>query len=554
MAARGVRHLLAALLLCPRCAHGLPVVGEVMSSFQQLAICVVIVALLALSWYMRRRILFLLTGDDKLHCSPETTLFRCCCLCCNTCTGDWTRCLTNFTCVPHRYRNRNLVQMFGQSIGLRTYPVHLSHIIVGNLPCDARGDFYLDVENDLNPAMVTSVAEGANPRIVKFPEVFTIRVRRQLLRSWVTISVKDLNIVGSEKLCSLSVSHAKLLEWAAEGGTRRLEMKVATYDEFESPPWIMFEVAFPEEIADADELVAENHVLISDDSIQGQPSTTHIDNPNGTVSLTHSRSFFMREASLSEVKALYPLKNASGHRVDEPDEEVLFQFHKERRRIDACLCLLVTVVLSTVLVYWCFRSFAMACHNQMKLMLVQQTIDNGTVELSNAVTARMARFDYIEKLCAKNETQGLDRLGDKCNPYMSSVKKFCRQIPMQNRPCAYEHAIWKHTGTPVALPFFRCFRCTEVQWDMYDRSAELITIALLVGLVVCHQLAHCYKQHEIALWREEHNGKKLDVLSRLNRSSSSRRSVSQSGSATGSLRSNSRFNIFRTARPDTLGS
>lgn len=579
-AAGAARCVLAALLCCPECVHGavghvsnaVGAVGDVLNSFEEIGVIGIVCVVLAIAYYMRRRILFLLTGDDKLHCTPETTFYRCCCLCCNTCTGDWTRCLTNFTWVPHRYRNRNLVQVFGQGIGLKTHPVEIGQIVVGNLPFEGRGDFYLDVENDLNPAMVTSVAEGANPRIVKFPEVFTIRVRKQLFRQYVVISVKELNVVGHQKLCSLSVAHSRLLDWASEGGIRRLEMQVASWDEFESPPWIMFEASFPELHVEAEELIAENNLLIHDRSMDELPQTDHVDNPNGTVSVTHSRSFFLREASLSEVKSMYPLKTPAGHRVDEPDESELWRFQREKALINACVSILVAVVVSVLIAYWCFRSFIMDCHDQIKIMLVEEKIDNGTVNLSNDVTNRLARYDFIELQCSKNVTKGLALLGDDCNPWPIEVTNYCRQLQREARPCAYEHLIYKHMGTVISIPFLLCTHCTERRWDIYDKEAAVITVVLLIGLYLCQQLAHWFKHHEMLRWRSEHSHRKNEMLSRLNsgrsessssrlpRAQSSRRGSSprspsgrspggRSVSPSGSLRSNSRMSsIFKTAR------
>merc|ERR1719409_930047 len=172
----------------------------------------------------RENVMLALTGDTHIHANILDCLWSTL-RCCGTCTGDWTRRFTSSSCCPvalHcgcctlNVKNKNIVKEFGRLIGFATHDVEFKNITVGDLPFPTRGDFYLTVECSSNPDQVTSLREDADPKVVHFPEVLTMRMRKSWLENKVMIKVRELNVLGSQELCELRISAMNVIDWREE--------------------------------------------------------------------------------------------------------------------------------------------------------------------------------------------------------------------------------------------------------------------------------------------------------------------------------------------------
>lgn len=90
------------------------------------------------------------------------------------------------------------------------------NVIVGDLPFSGKGDFFITVESGSNPRQSTAVVHGGYPKVVHFRDRIIINVRDSMLEPRVVFHVWELNIAGSEKLCSLELSAKSIIHYAEE--------------------------------------------------------------------------------------------------------------------------------------------------------------------------------------------------------------------------------------------------------------------------------------------------------------------------------------------------
>mmetsp|Transcript_41630 Transcript_41630/g.89368 ORF Transcript_41630/g.89368 Transcript_41630/m.89368 type:complete len:484 (-) Transcript_41630:369-1820(-) len=316
---------------------------EFVSQIITVAVVLVVVAFMIKH---RDRVLIALTGDDRIHVTPMDCIYFSFCRCCGVCNGDWTRPLTRLCCCPVRWRNVNLVRELSKFLGITAYTVELKNLVVGDLPFNSRGDFYLQVECSSNPPMTTALAEEKLPKVIHFPEILTLRLRWSLWEPSVKISVRELNIFGSQELCYCYIGAMHLLDWAAspQDAMKRFNMRPSADNEVdrETPAWVLLEVALPADDRDLD-------------SFHGGPDTVRTATGQGHYDDWH----------LSQFKHEYALLDASGHAMQEPLEEDLAgieyceQFFRRVERTLLCIGLFALTV-PTVATLWagdCYRRY-----------------------------------------------------------------------------------------------------------------------------------------------------------------------------------------------------
>merc|ERR1719171_3421239 len=205
---------------------------------------VLISVLLLLAWKYRDRIIFLFTGDDRLHFGVLDLVWFWCCRCAGCCDGEWTRMITCWC------GHINLVKEFGRKVGLVSVPIEIQNIVAGDIPFNKKGDFYLTVECGDNPPMSTSIAENCDPTVIHLATVIEARVRDSPLENQLRFVVKELNIFGSDELCELRLNAQKVHEWLRKdsGKIRRFQMTAMDRSsDFRSPPWLAMEFHYKDE-------------------------------------------------------------------------------------------------------------------------------------------------------------------------------------------------------------------------------------------------------------------------------------------------------------------
>eukprot|EP00928_Gymnodinium_smaydae_P022661 TRINITY_DN18965_c0_g2_i1.p1 TRINITY_DN18965_c0_g2~~TRINITY_DN18965_c0_g2_i1.p1 ORF type:complete len:520 (+),score=73.44 TRINITY_DN18965_c0_g2_i1:96-1655(+) len=364
-------------------------------------IAVLIIVLIAMYRHWDR-VMLALTGDTHMHGGILDFLWYIL-RCGDTCTGEWTRCVTRCPFCPRRWRGVNLVHEFGKAIGFHSYSVELKNITVGDIPFNGRGDFYLTIECKHNPDQVTSLAERKEPYVVYFPENITLRMRYSPLEEKVKIKVREMNLLGSSELCYLHLNAMNVIEWR-NGDERttmkRFEMKPTDPSlELETPPWILLEFGEPTEARELD-------------SIPGGAVTT----VRTAVQGGH------QDQTIKDFKDTFVLRNADGHITEEPDQEDLGSLHSTRRCLVWQMWFFNTLVLVFLLIYFPCRFYLWSCYSQFHRITMAK-LNNYSFPVS------LHDMRQLESHCSKAmEGTGIAE-GVPCRPSDEEVLETCHSPP-----------------------------------------------------------------------------------------------------------------------------
>jgi len=443
-------------------------VSDPLHGVEEIVVLVVIVIVAILAWRFRDRILLVLTGDDRIHGTSLDFVWWLFFRCCGTCTGDWTRCCTRCWPCPRRIRGQNLVEVIGRYFGLTHYTVELKNIVIGDLPWDGPGDFFLQVECEANPPINSSLAQQRLPKVVHFPEIVTLHLRWSHFEQQVTITVRELNILGSTKVCTARFRACDVIDWAHstdDERTKRVEMRAEDHSlQVDTPPWILLEFDQPRDYRDLD----------------------HFHGTPGVVRTATRHTGHYEDSSVSQFKHSYALLDPNGNQMQEPLEEDLEGIH----RCKVCalgmskICTMLTSIL--VITYLILRGYVYSC-NRRYHWLTTAVMLNKTFPISNSAVFRMVS-ECDDALIGTGTHEGVA-----CRPTLEQVEDVClAHFPeAQPRPAAFTAAIEQAIGVQVhGVP---C--AVEVCEHFYgvqktDLACFLGCTLLVVGALFCRCCAH----------------------------------------------------------------
>lgn len=266
----------------------------------------------------------------------------------------------------------NVVNVVGRYFGLTHYTVELKNIVIGDLPWRGPGDFFLQVECDANPPVNSSLAQSKQPRVVHFPEVVTLHLRWSYFEQQVRITVRELGLMGSTKVCSVRFRACDVVDWShAESAekTRRVEMKVeASSDHIVTAPWIFLEFDEPREVRDLDHF---HH--------------------NPSVVRTASRAGHYQDDSVSQFKHNHALLDPNGNPMQEPLEEDIQGLRRCRQCLVGMSSFCSIVAGMIVFVYLLLRGYVYSCDQRYRWLamasLLNKTFPISTHDVSMMVAA-----------------------------------------------------------------------------------------------------------------------------------------------------------------------
>lgn len=486
-----------ALALCalqPRGAHGFlgSIVGMLNGGVTTgLAVFVVLLIVIVLVRYSDR-VLMALTGDDRIHGDSLNCCWWTFCRMCGTCSGDWTRCCTRCCtclptwCFPTWLRGANLVRLFGQFIGLVSVPVEIKSLVAGDLPFDTRGDFYLSIECSTNPPMVTSLIEESRAKVVHFPEVMTLKLRKSLVEPRVRFVVKELNVFGSNELCELYLSAMQILDWSndlPDERMKRFQMTVLDNSmERVTPPWICMEFSEPTESRHLSEFNSMETVR------------TLVPNKDNETILE------ARDFSVKEFKDDYTLIDGTGNPVDEPDEHDLWKIETLRRSLKHCIRFINMIIFILVSIFAAIRFYIWSCYRQFRwITQVYENVNSANNSLfaerfphivEHSFPVSQNHLHDVKDWCGHQvEGTGIDS-GVPCRPNFNQTLHICTvcvhnrtnatniaETIDQPRPKAFGALIHQFAG--VEGYGLKCF---EGICNFRNEVAQYDTIAIIVGI------------------------------------------------------------------------
>jgi len=455
----------------------------------ELVVIIVVIVVLVFLWKYRERVIMALTGDTVIHITPLGTLWWILFRCCGCCTGEWTRYLTRTVCCCKRLRGANLVRELGKVLGLQTYTVEMKNIVVGDLPFSGHGDFYLSVECAANPPMMTSLQMESNPKVVHFPEVITLRVRNSILEQRVTITVKELNVFGSDELCEVRLSAESIIDWASHGWTsekplqeriKRFEMKpISRQIESVTQPWILVEFDEP-----SDERGLSNWQY----------------KPNVIRTMTDAN--VPQDYSVKAAKDMYTLVNANDNDVEEPDEDDLWKIECARNCVAGCFNFFQCLSFLLVLTYCSIRFYIWSCYRQFK-WLTMVSLNNGSFPVS------ITGMHEIVKKCEDKYLGTGQADGVPCRPSPDQVVEMCQKselynfsiphMPHQPRPTAFKGIVHDAIGYNIrtGIPCARGVCKFNAELSQYDTECIIICVTLIISTF----LLRWFLNYMIRWWR-----------------------------------------------------
>jgi len=362
----------------------------------ELFVIAAVAAALALAWANRGRVIMAITGDDRIHGTSLDLVEFACFRCCGLCTGDWSRILSMAPCCPRRLRGANLVKIAGQLFGATTYTVELKNIVVGDLPFDGPGDFFLEVECAANPPMMTSLAETKYPKVVHFPEVLTLRLRWSHLEQRVRISVKELDVLGSKELCQCHISATSILHWSNNPNEKMKRFELTPLNvgiERETQAWILVEFDQPSEARDLEHF-------------HGNISTVR----------TATRDGHYKDTSLGKFKREYVLLDSSGHVMHEPLEEQLQDLARIRACANFSQCCCGGLALVCCCLWLGIHSYSRACQRQYHWLALASARGMAFPPLPRDL-------GLLRQRCADPEATGT--LGAACRQNATAASELC---------------------------------------------------------------------------------------------------------------------------------
>lgn len=400
----------------------------------QIVVIIVMVLLLVFMVRYKENVMLFLTGDTHLHGSFLDLVWCTCFQCCGTCNGDWTRIATRYCCCCcSSLKRKNLVNVIGRAVGLANKPVTVKNIVVGDIPFfSGRGDFFLEVECSSNPKMVTSVAEGAHPKVVHFPEVFTLRMRENWLERNVRFSICELNVWGQNTIAEVFVPAESVIRWA-EGGKnevdRRFRFAMTPTDrngEFATPCWICVEFESEPDVRELDQLHG-NYTEVR----MYETSTQH-----------------WKPADMQDFKTMYALVDTSGAPTEEPDEgglECIQLMHFVNNVIFGCLQFLAVFVGFFFLF---FRMYLWSCYRQYYTLTIAK-LKGKTFPVSTVEQA-----DLRDECDDEYVGTGADDGTTACRPLDNETEYMCEHMaieqPEQPKPEAFVLALHEYLDISIS--------------------------------------------------------------------------------------------------------
>lgn len=298
--------------------------------------------------------------------------------------------------------------------------VEVGNIAVGDLPFHSRrGDFYLRVDCAENPSMCTSIVATASPKVVHFPETLTLRLRDSTLEGTVVFTIFELDVIGSQELCHLSLFAKDIIKWSLEDSTKPKRFIMRPQDihaELDTPPWILLQ--FDCQVSgDARHLLelGDSHVVRTADWTRSDPGT--------------GRPGFFSDWDVSSFKHKYTLLDPTGgQEVFEPSEEVT---NRERHR--RCCFRLVFMWLPVgtllgLLLFWQLASHVEFCYDQFSYVSVAQAMGWSQSHYAKSLPVDQTTLHDLQQECIE-EVNASDSLGSPCWPTPQQVLSICSVSP-----------------------------------------------------------------------------------------------------------------------------
>jgi hypothetical protein len=369
---------------------------------------------------------------------------------------------------------KNLVVALGRVLGFQSHTIELRNIVVGDIPFDGRGDFYLSIECSSNPPMVTALQEEKLPKVIHFPEIITLKVKNSPLEPRVRIVVKELNVLGSNEICDMHISATSLTDWGNNSDpkerTMRFEMRpIDGSIEHETPAWILLEFGEADDVRGIDNFHKENEVRTwvpaAHETVRMSGSQAAVYAANGQDMKDWSTSTRQNvDLKMKPFKGHYMLIDETGNFVQEPKEDDLEKYASMRRRAICMFSFCQCLVYVTIIVYLTFRFYVWSCYRHFKWVTIA-TLNGKTFPMSTSALHNEVKYCH-----QMTDGTGVQSGASPCRPNATQVVNICENPPPGPRPGAFKLLLNEYLNIDIDHGV-RCFdgickfRNDLVEWD-----------------------------------------------------------------------------------------
>jgi len=292
---------------------------------------------------------------------------------------------------------------------------------------------------------------------VHFPEVITLKLRDHFLEQNVRIMVCELNLIGSQELCDITLNAQNIVDWANASGskTKRLAMKpIDRGRECETPPWIALDFDRPRN---------DNRNL---EHWTGDMATVRTATWDPKSQQTGGG---YTDLGMTPFKHKYKLVDNAGNYVQEPEEGDLYMLHCFRMLVVAIYSVMSAAIAVLIIGWSIFRFYVWSCYNHFEQLTIAVHWQQPKLSfpMSTFNLHRLADFCH-NKLAGTGILPG----EDVCKPSLKQVEEICANLPAgQPRPTALTGIFERLTG--IAIQGVPCaegickFRNQIHEYDLY---------------------------------------------------------------------------------------
>lgn len=306
--------------------------------------------------------------------------------------------------------------VIGNVLGLIPQSIEVSNLIVGDLPFDHYGDFYLVMETASAPRQCSAVVRDGLAKVTHFADKMILSIRDNCLEGRVVFAVWELNVAGSEKLCEISLSATDIVDWSRpcsknEPPKRFLMSVMNSSPERVTTPWIVMK--FQDVSSRLHNIEKEQSAYFDEDAkvrLKGKlyPQDVQATRSHDSLSCMSCYSSVPRQDTLMQTwseegldgevthykidkfKQEFSPLDQHGHLVGEPEEEDLRELRGRERCCHKLYQIITFFEVSVVVVWFTFRSYIFSCYRQYRWMTVAEQQDpNIQNELVSLTTGQL---------------------------------------------------------------------------------------------------------------------------------------------------------------------
>mmetsp|Transcript_26972 Transcript_26972/g.62735 ORF Transcript_26972/g.62735 Transcript_26972/m.62735 type:complete len:473 (+) Transcript_26972:46-1464(+) len=439
---------------------------DIIGDAEQFIILVLLIIGLYVLFLFRHQVTTVLTGDDRIHVDPNSIFWQII-TCCRNCECEWTRLLTRSNCWPFpSCKDKNLLHVLGQRLGFVQIPIQIVNVVVGDLPANRAGDYYLTIETSSNPPQITAVAENADPKVISFPDSMLIKVRNSPVESNVRFCLKRMHAVGSVEICDCYINPKMLLYWQEnESGPVRVRMEPCRKDyTFALPAWILMQV------------------------MEHPGAHRGLDTFDVSVKDFKTGRTVVHETP-HEFKRNYQLLDATGFQSREPDEAGVGSIDAAHRHKALCLGQLLVILIFGSGAFLTSRLYCLSCFQQYTEIAVLNNFgvlfpvfahDRLFYEERCNLNSNILVGLVEEDVLAGKAKLSNERVDPDCAITRKEVEKICMQLPIGANPPSVEIPLFIMN---VPLPCFKqtCFLDSYLrEWGFSHFVFVLVMLTLMI--------------------------------------------------------------------------